>query len=148
MPLILENCTLDDTPAIVRISAAAFGKPSPINVFPDTPTVNAFRTKRAMHSLQHDPFLKFIKIVDTELPSNQQVIAFAKWTKPHTKEDQAKSGFTDLLMTDELPAECNRQLIRDLEVVKETQVKEIMGDKTFYRTCCTCIRPKSSSIFY
>jgi hypothetical protein len=137
MPLVLEKCTLDDIPAIVRISAAAFGKPSPINVFPDTPTVNAFRKKRAMHSVQHDPFLIFIKIVDPELPPDQQIIAFAKWAKPHTKEERAKSGFTDLLMTDELPAECNRQLIRDLEVVKDKQVKEVMEDRTFYRTCCT-----------
>ena len=136
MPLNLEVCTLDDVPAIVRISAAAFGTPSPINVFPDTPVVNAFRKKRALHSFQHDPFLIFTKIVDTELPPEEHIIAFAKWTKPHTKEERTKSGFTDLLMTDELPAECNRQLIKDLEVVKEKQVTEVMGDKKYYRMWC------------
>ncbi|KAL1595692.1 hypothetical protein SLS60_009381 [Paraconiothyrium brasiliense] len=132
MPLTLTLCTRSDVDDIVRLSAAAFSAPTNANVFPNTPAVNAFRTARAHHTFQHDPFALFLKIIDTELQREEQVIAYAKWAKPHSKEELRKSGYVDLLMSDELPKECDRALIWKAEEMKEEMVESIMGTRPFY----------------
>lgn len=135
MPLLLTSCGPNDTPSIVSLSAAAFSAPTNANIFPNTPAVNAFRAKRANHSFQHDPFLVFHKIIDTDLPPEEQLVAYAKWAKPHTKEELAKSGYVDLIMGEELPKDCNRELILKTEEMKNEVVEDVMGDRPFYCMC-------------
>lgn len=132
MPLTLLPCTPDDTPSLVRLNAAAFSRPSPINVFPNTPAVNAFRAARAQHAFQNDPFTLFIKIVDTDLPADEQLIAMAKWAKPHSEEERKQSGYVDLLLTDALPAECDRALIEGSEREKTAIVERVMAGRRFW----------------
>lgn len=114
MPLALSLCTSSDVDSLVALSAAAFSAPTNANVFPNTPTVNAFRTRRAYHTFKYDSFAVWVKIVDAELPLKEQLVAYAKWAKPHSKEELEKSGYMDLIMEkgkDGLPGECNRELI-------------------------------------
>ncbi|KAJ4344629.1 uncharacterized protein N0V89_012373 [Didymosphaeria variabile] len=144
MPLALSRCTTSDVDDIVRLSAAAFSAPTNANVFPNTPTVNAFRTARAQHTIQHDPFSLFLKIVDTELPPEEQFIAYAKWAKPHSKEELRDSGYVDLLMSDELPKECDRALIWKAEEMKGELVESIMGSRPFYHLDVLATHPAHS----
>ncbi|KAL5391374.1 hypothetical protein DPSP01_001247 [Paraphaeosphaeria sporulosa] len=131
MPLSVEQCTPQDIPSLVSLSTAAFSAPTPANVFPDTPAVNAFRTKRLEHTLAEDPFAVFTKIVDTDL--EDEIVAFAKWMRPHSREEAEKSGYVDLVMSrDELPRECRREVIWGREEVKQKKVEEVMGEKRFY----------------
>ncbi|KAL5420614.1 hypothetical protein PMIN04_006326 [Paraphaeosphaeria minitans] len=112
MPLLLESCTPHDIPSLVALSADAFSAPTPTNVFLDTPAVHAFRIKRLRHTFARDPWAVFTKAVDTALPADAQVVAFAKWTRPHSRalgEEEGAGGYVDLVMSrEELPGECAR----------------------------------------
>ncbi|KAF2441123.1 hypothetical protein P171DRAFT_524089 [Karstenula rhodostoma CBS 690.94] len=132
MPLTLTPCTPSDIPSLVSLSAAAFSAPTPNNVFPDTPAVNAFRTARLAHTFAADPFALFTKIVDTDLPPSEQIVAFTKWTVPHSKEAEAESGYVDLVMSEALPGECDREGILEKEEKKRKMVGSVMGAKRFY----------------
>lgn len=132
MPLDLSFCTEADAPAIVRLSAAAFSTPTPSNVFPDTPAVNAFRLRRFVHSINHDPFAVFVKIVDDEVPEEERLVAMGKWTRPYTPEEKMASEFVDLVRSDELPKECNREVIRAMGEKMGDLKREIMGDRPCY----------------
>ncbi|KAL5450428.1 hypothetical protein PMIN06_006564 [Paraphaeosphaeria minitans] len=117
MPLLLESCTPHDIPSLVALSADAFSAPTPTNVFLDTPAVHAFRIKRLRHTFARDPWAVFTKAVDTALPADAQVVAFAKWTRPHSRalgEEEGAGGYVDL------------------EGVKERMAVSVIGERPFW----------------
>ncbi|KAI1660208.1 acyl-CoA N-acyltransferase [Daldinia decipiens] len=82
MPLELQPATEADAPRAAEIESAAYG-PNPFNkiLFPGPfpPEAVAGRGAQLAAELKRDPTARWLKVVDTDLPEGEQMIAFAKW---------------------------------------------------------------------
>jgi hypothetical protein len=82
MPLELMPATEADALRAAGIESIAFG-PSPFNKvlfpgpFPDSPLAD--RAESMAKALREDSTQRWLKVVDTDLEGDEQMIAFAKW---------------------------------------------------------------------
>ncbi|KAL5334918.1 acetyltransferase [Aspergillus crustosus] len=80
--LILQPATPHDIPTLTTLWFAAFQDPDLTRVWPNTPSIHQWWTAANLHDIQHKPFQRYIKVVDTSALDAQgkpRIAAYAKW---------------------------------------------------------------------
>ncbi|KAK7418143.1 hypothetical protein QQX98_004118 [Neonectria punicea] len=81
-PLVLEEVTLDDVPALTELWYAAFTDPGVRHLWPDTPSVRKWWDNANRDDMLNKTFQHYIKVVDPASRDNQgrpRIAAYAKW---------------------------------------------------------------------
>ncbi|EAU29938.1 predicted protein [Aspergillus terreus NIH2624] len=75
--LQVQPVTPEDIPALVDLVMDSFNTPYDRLMFPDTPGIRAWWDRVHRDDLQHKPALKYVKVVDTNIPG--AILSYAKW---------------------------------------------------------------------
>lgn len=122
-PLTIQPVTLTDVPALSQLWYTAFSIPVNLRMFPDTPAIRAWWDEANRRDLLHNPFRKYLKVVDPAAPDF--VVAYAKWDL-----DPSESGERFPPWHEESDQEACEHLFAILD---ETR-KDFLGSRKHYCT--------------
>lgn len=128
MPLELRQADGEDAPRAAQLEAAAYA-PNPFNriLFPGPfpPEALDGRAQQMLHGLKTDARIKWLKIIDTDLPEGpEQMIAFAEWHIYHEKPQPTQPRT--------FGPGCNKETCEMLFGGIAKQRQRIMGDKPYF----------------
>ncbi|KAF2006336.1 acyl-CoA N-acyltransferase [Amniculicola lignicola CBS 123094] len=129
MPFRLLPADMIDIPSLVDVYFETFKSPLVMRVKPDVPPVRDWYQK----SLENDfkkPNVRIYKVVD-----NGEIIAFAKWTSPHTEPSLEKPN--------EWPVEGDVALFEEAAGKALAKRKQIMGEEEHWYLAALATLPKS-----
>ncbi|KAF2457348.1 acyl-CoA N-acyltransferase [Lineolata rhizophorae] len=136
MSLQLARAEKADIPQLVDLYFNTFKSPLVLRVKPDVPPVREWY-KKSLESDIEKPYTRIYKVVEGQAGSVQasvEIIAFAKWSSPHTEPPQEK--FT------EWPVDGDVALFEEV-TGKATEKKEkIMGQEEYWYMGVLATLPK------
>jgi len=122
----------EDIPQIVDLYFDTFKSPLVLRLKPNIPPVREWYQK----SLERDvekPYIRIYKVVEVQadaLEATDEIIAFAKWSSPHTEPPQENPV--------KLPVEGDVALFEDVLGKAEEKGKKIMGEEEHW---CKLLEP-------
>jgi hypothetical protein len=123
MPLRLIRAEKADIPQLVDLYFDTFKSPLVLRLKPDIPPVREWYRKNLESDIKK-PHIQIYKVVEAQAESVQatdEIIAFAKWSSPHTEPPQENPT--------ELPVDGDVALFREvISKVGEKRMK-IMGEE-------------------
>lgn len=126
MPLHLVRAEKADIPQLVDLYFNTFKSPLVLKVKPDVPPVRDWY-KKSLESDIEKPHTRVYKIVEGQAESAQasdEIIAFAKWSSPHTEPPQEKP--TDW------PVDGDVALLKEVIDKASEKKKKIMGEEEYW----------------
>jgi hypothetical protein len=126
MPLRLVRAERADIPQLVDLYFDTFKSPLVLRVKPDVPPVREWY-KKSLESDIEKPHTRIYKVVDGQAESVQasdEIIAFGKWSSPHTEPPQEKPT--------EWPVEGDVALFEDVSGKAAEKKKKIMGEEEYW----------------
>jgi hypothetical protein len=126
MPLHLVRAEKADIPRLVDLYFNTFKSPLVLKVKPDVPPVRDWY-KKSLESDIEKPHTRVYKVVEGQAESAQasdEIIAFAKWSSPHTEPPQEKP--TDW------PVDGDAVLLKEVIDKATEKKKKIMGKEEYW----------------
>lgn len=123
MPLRLMRAEKADIPQLVDLYFDTFKSPLVLRLKPDIPPVREWYRK-SLESYIEKPHIRIYKVVEAQAESVQatdEIIAFAKWSSPHTEPPQENPT--------ELPVDGDVALFEEVISKAEEKGMKIMGEE-------------------
>ncbi|KAF2175611.1 acyl-CoA N-acyltransferase [Zopfia rhizophila CBS 207.26] len=136
MPLRLVRAEMADIPQLVDLYFNTFKSPLVLRVKPDVPPVREWY-KKSLESDIEKPHTRIYKVVEGQAESAQasdEIIAFAKWSSPHTEPQQEKP--TDWSVDGDVA------LFKEVTDKATEKKKKIMGEKEYWYIGVLATLPK------
>jgi hypothetical protein len=126
MPLRLLRAERTDIPQLVDLYFNTFKSPLVLRVKPDVPPVREWY-KKSLESDIEEPHTRIYKVVEDQATSAQgsdDIVAFAKWSMPHTEPTQEKHvGW---------PVDGDVKLFKEVIDKATEKKKNIMGGRQYW----------------
>jgi len=126
MPLRLVRAEKADIPQLVDLYFDAFKSPLVLRAKPNVPPVREWY-KKSLESDIEKPHTRIYKVVEGQAESVQasdEIIAFAKWSSPHTEPPQEKPT--------KWPVDGDVALFEEVASKATEKKKKIMGEEEYW----------------
>ncbi|KAF2500131.1 acyl-CoA N-acyltransferase [Lophium mytilinum] len=136
MSLRLERADKADIPKLVDLYFETFKSPLVLRVKPDVPPVREWY-KKSLESDIEKPYSRIYKVVEGQAEPEQasdEIIAFGKWSSPHTEPPQDKPT--------EFPADGDAALFEEVVGKATEKKKKIMGEEEYWYLGVLATLPK------
>ncbi|KAF2684146.1 acyl-CoA N-acyltransferase [Lentithecium fluviatile CBS 122367] len=136
MPLRLARAEAADIPQLVDLYFNTFKSPIVLRVKPNVPPVREWYKKSLENDIEK-PYTRLYKVVEGQAESAQvsdEIIAFAKWSSPHTEPQSGKPA--------QWPEDGDVALFKEAVGKATEKKKNIMGEKEHWYLGVLATLPK------
>ncbi|KAL1886154.1 hypothetical protein Plec18167_000083 [Paecilomyces lecythidis] len=136
MPLRVMRAERADIPQLVSIYFDTFKSPLVLRVKPDVPLTREWY-KKVMENDFEKPYSRIYKVIESEAQSVQishKIIAFAKWSAPHTELSEEKPVA--------LPVDGDVVLFAEVLGKAAEAKKKIMGEEAYWYIAALATLPE------
>ncbi|KAI3319242.1 acyl-CoA N-acyltransferase [Xylariaceae sp. AK1471] len=136
MPLRLVKAEKADIPQLVDLYFNTFKSPLVLSAKPNVPSVREWYRKSLESDIEkpHNRIYKVVEGHDGSVQSSDEIIAFAKWSSPHTDPPQMKPTMW--------PVDGNAALFEEATSKATAKRKKIMGEEEHWYIGVLATLPK------